>query len=469
MSKFLFDEFQSVTAKQWKQKIQVDLKGADYNETLLTNTNEGISIKPFYHQDEFNQLEVPKTPSEFIICQTIFINDEKTVNILAINALGRGANAIKFIANKYFEYDIVLNNIFPSTNKNLTIYFQLNFLDRDFIVALMDFVEEEKVSINIDIIGNFVKTGNWYFDNNKDDEVLKSILKKAQNTIGILSIDVAHYQNAGANIVQQIAYALSHAKHYLDFLFDLKKNKDLELSEIEDIAKNMQFNFAIGGHYFFEIAKLRAFRVLWQLLLQEYKLNCQANIFAEPSLRNKTIYDYNVNMLRTTTECMSSILGGADVISNVAYDAVFHKKNEFGERIARNQLIILKEECNFKNADFAEGSYYIEEITAEIANKALIIFKGIEKKGGFLKQLFEGTIQRKIHESDQMEQQQFVKGDLVLVGTNIHPNTGNHMKDDLELYPFVRRNKRETEIKPIIAKRLSESVEQDRLIKESFS
>jgi len=468
MSKFLFHEFQSVTSKEWKQKIQVDLKGADY-KTLLTNTNEGIVIKPFYHHDEFNQLEAPKPPSEFVICQTIFVNNEKAANFLAIDTLSRGANAIKFIANNSFDYEIVLNNIFSSTHKNLAVYFQLNFLDRDFIIALMDFVENENVFINIDLIGNFVKKGNWYFDNKKDYEILKSILKKIQNKIGILSVDVAHYQNSGANIVQQIAYTLSHAKIYLDFLFDLKKNKDLELYQIENIVKNMQFNFAIGGQYFFEIAKLRAFRILWELLLQEYNLNSHAKIFTEPSLRNKTIYDYNVNMLRTTTECMSSIVGGADVISNVAYDVVFHKKNEFGERIARNQLIILKEECNFKNADFAEGSYYIEEITTEIANKALTIFKGIEKNGGFIKQLLEGTIQRKIHESAQMEQQQFGNGDLTLLGTNIHPNTEDHMKDDLELYPFVRRNKRETEIKPIIAKRLSESIEQDRLIKESFS
>ncbi|MCK4562661.1 MAG: methylmalonyl-CoA mutase, partial [Flavobacteriaceae bacterium] len=338
MSKFLFDEFQSISAKEWKQKIQFDLKGADYNKTLLINTNEGITIKPFYHQDKFNQLEIPKSTSKFSICQTIFINDEKIANSLAIDALNRGANTIKFIVNKNFEYDIVLNKIFPSLHKKISIYFQLQSLDRDFIVALMDYVEDENVFINIDLVGNLVKTGNWYFDHKKDFEGLKSILKKAQNTTGILSVGVAHYQNSGANIIQQIAYALSHAKVYLDFLFDLKKSKDFELSQIEIIIKNMQFNFATGSHYFFEIAKLRAFRVLWQLLIEEYGLNCYANIFVEPSLRNKSIYDYNVNMLRTTTECMSAILGGADTISNCAYDAIFHKKNEFGERIARNQL-----------------------------------------------------------------------------------------------------------------------------------
>jgi len=468
MNKFLFDEFQPVSAKEWKQKIQVDLKGEDYNETLLTNTNEGIVIKPFYHHDELDKLEVPKSQSEFLICQAIFINDEKSANFLATDALNRGANAIKFIANKDFDYEIVLNNIFPSKDKDLAIYFELQFLDRDFTVALMDFVEEEMVSIHIDIIGNFVKTGNWFYENEKDHEKLKSILKKAQSTIGILSVDVAHYQNSGANITQQIAYALSHAKYYLDFLMDLKKNKELNLEQIENIVKNMQFKFAIGGHYFFEIAKLRAFRVLWNLLLQEYKMNGKAQIFAEPSLRNKSIYDYNVNMLRTTTECMSAVLGGADTISNIAYDTFFHKKNEFGERIARNQLIILKEESNIKNADFVEGSYFIEEITAEISEKALKIFKDIEKGGGFIKQLFLGTIQRKIHESAQKEQQDFKSTELVILGVNKHPNNEDHMKDNLELYPFVKRNKRETEIKPIIAKRLSESAEQDRLMKESF-
>lgn len=99
MSNSLFEDFLSVSAKQWKQKIQFDLKGADYNQTLLTHTNERITINPFYHSDNFKQLEILETPSKFQICQTIFVNNEKSANHLAIDALKRGADSIKFIAN----------------------------------------------------------------------------------------------------------------------------------------------------------------------------------------------------------------------------------------------------------------------------------------------------------------------------------------------------------------------------------
>jgi len=292
------------------------------------------------------------------------------------------------------------------------------------------------------------------------------ILKKTKNNIGILGVDASLYQNSGANMVQQVAYTLAHANEYLNFLFKLKKDNELQDSNYKELVKNMQFTFAVGGNYFFEIAKLRSFRYLWDLLLQEYELNADANIFVEPSIRNKTLYDYNVNMLRTATETMSAIIGGANVISNISYDTFFHKKNDFGERISRNQLIILKEESNIRNAEFAEGSYYIEQLTAEISEKALLLFKDIENSGGLVKQLFEGTIQRKIKESAQKEQEQFDSGKLVLLGINKHPNKDDKMKNDLELYPFVKAKNHETLINPILAKRLAEKSEKRRVEEE---
>jgi methylmalonyl-CoA mutase len=200
----------------------------------------------------------------------------------------------------------------------------------------------------------------------------------------------------------------------------------------------------------------------------EYNMSVTANLFVEPSLRNKCIYDYNSNMLRTTTEVMSGILGGVNTISNVSYDAIFHKKNEFGERIARNQLIILKNESNVKNADFVNGTYYIEELTYEIADKALKLFKDIEKSGGFLHQLFDGIIQRKIKESADKEQKQFDSGDLVLIGTNRYTNENDKMKDTIELYPFLKTKNIETIIQPIVAKRLAEKNEKERLKDETI-
>jgi methylmalonyl-CoA mutase len=221
---------------------------------------------------------------------------------------------------------------------------------------------------------------------------------------------------------------------------------------------------SVGTNYFFEIAKLRALRLLFNLIAKEYNHNIDCHILVSPTKRNKTLYDYNLNMLRTTTECMSAILGGADAIANLPYDAIYHKDNEFGDRIARNQLLILKHESHFDKVNNpADGSYYIESLTQQLAEKALALFHDIEAQGGFLKQLNEGIIKRKIQESADKEQGLFDAGKEILLGTNKHPNKNDRMKDDLELFPFVKIKPRKTLITPIIERRLSEKIEQERL------
>ncbi len=455
MSKSLFDDFPSVSEKQWKQKIQFDLNGADYNQTLLTQSEDGIIIKPFYHNDDFKELEIPHIPSNFEICQTIFVNNEKTANHLAADALNRGANTINFIVATPFEFDKLLKGLVSdSVDKPLKIFFQFLFLDPSFLMNLIDFIKNQQIFLNLDIIGNLSKRGNWFYNHKKDHQILKLLSEKSNSNCSIFGVDVAHYQNSGANIVQQVAYALAHANEYLNHFG-------------KEVGSSINFNFSMGANYFFEIAKLRAFRYLWQLLIQDYNYDIKANIFTEPSLRNKGIYDYNSNMLRTTTECMSAILGGSNAISNVSYDAIFHRKNEFGERIARNQLIILSEESHLKNANYVEGAYYLEQLTYEISEKALGLFKSIEKSGGFVKQLFEGTIQRKIEESALKEQKLFDNNESVLIGVNKYV-TNDKMKDQIELFPFLKSKSHETIIQPIIARRLAEKIERERLTKESI-
>ena len=281
---------------------------------------------------------------------------------------------------------------------------------------------------------------------------MNKIQKKSNNCIAV-SADL--YQNTGATITQQLAYTLAHANEYLNHFGEVA-------------AKKIHFTFSVGSNYFFEIAKLRAFRILWSTLLEEYNIsNFDAHLFVQPSHRNKTLYDYNVNLLRTTTECMSAILGGANTISNISYDTIYQKSNEFGERIARNQLLILQQESSLnRGQNIADGTYYIESITHQLAEKALVLFKDIEANGGFLKQLNEGIIKRKIQESADKEQELFDSGKEVLLGTNKYPNKDDKMKHDLELFPFVKVNPRKTLITPIIEKRLAEKLEQERLGKE---
>lgn len=451
MSNFITDEFQPVSAAAWKQKIQADLKGADYNETLLTKTNEGITIKPFYHADEFEKLTIPLAEEDFKICQKIIISDESDANSKAVDATNKGANSLKFIAKKPFNAELLFRNLLA---KKIEFHFHFEFLSEAFINELAELLKNETVFYNIDIIGKLARTGNWHKSLNDDFKTLEAIIHKNPAAF-ILSVNADIYQNAGANAVQQVAYALAVANEYLTRFG-------------AEIAQKIQFNFAVGNNYFFEISKIRAFKYVYNLMLSQYDTNANALVFAEPSLRNKTIYDYNVNLLRTTTECMSAILGGANTISNCAYDALFHDSNDFGDRIARNQLLILKEESYFKHGQqISTNSYYIESITKQFAEKALDIFKDIEKKGGFLTQLKEGIVQRKIKENAQKEQAQFDAGELVLLGTNKYPNEKDHMKHELLVNPFVARNPQKTLIIPIIPVRLSEKLEQKRLKDEA--
>ena len=459
MTSGLFEDFDEVSAKQWKQKIQFDLKGADYNETLIWKTNEAISVKPFYNAEDLKTLpEISNTKAtQWQICQAIFVADVEKSNKKAIKVIERGAESISFIIpNKRISIENLLKNL-----HNIPVFLELQFLSESFNKKLFTpsnalEKQENKIYIQTDIIGNLVKSGNWFNTLNDDFYKFKSIIKFSKS----FHINASTYQNAGATMVQQLAYALAHANEYLNVL-------ESDFSSEEKQSLKITFNISIGSNYFFEIAKLRALRTLWRTLASEYNINAQCHIIATPTKRNKTIYDFNTNLLRTTTECMSAILGGADTICNLPYDAIYKKTNSFSERLLRNQLLILKHESYFNKVNNpTDGAYYIETLTYQLAEKALTLFKDIEQHGGFLKQLKDGTIQRKIKESAKKEQQQFDVNEHILVGTNKYSNPNDSMKHELELFPFVKANQRKTLIEPIIEKRLAETLEQNRLKNE---
>jgi len=452
--KNLFKEFNPISSKQWKQKIQFELKGADYNETLIWNSPEDIKVKPFYDKDDVTKtFSVPTKASEFKICQNIFVFDiEKSIE-RALESLNRGAESLRFtIENEAINVQHLLEKL---PLENTPVYFHLSFFSIDFVKKIEAIAKQKNATIycNIDPIGQLAKEGNWFTTAEKSNFDSLNLLSKEAKSVSLISINSALYQNAGATIVQQIAYSLAHANEYLN--------------RIEVINKPIVFEISVGTNYFFEIAKLRALRLLFKLIAKEYNPNLDCHFLVSPTKRNKTLYDYNVNMLRTTTECMSAILGGADSIANLPYDALYHKDNEFGDRIARNQLLILKNESYFDKVNNpADGSYYIENLTNQLAEKALVLFKNIEENGGFLKQLNEGIIKRKIQESADYEQELFDTGKEILLGTNKYTNKEDRMKNDLELFPFVKVKPRKTLITPIIEKRLSEKIEQERLAKE---
>ena len=452
MAENLFDAFEPVTSKQWKQQIQYELKGADYNDTLVWESLEGIKVRPFYHEDETDIKYTLKENTEpFQILQNIYVHDVNLSNKRALDTLNRGAESIRFtIENE----NVVIGDLMQNLSlENVNYFFYLPFLSIDFVNKINEFATKNnaKCFIQLDPIGQLTKDGNWFENLDKDFEKLNAISSKT--SVPFITIQSGLYQNAGANMVQQLAYTLAHVNEYFN--------------RIKSINQPITIEIAVGTNYFFEIAKLRALRLLFNTLASEYNHPFNCHVIVTPTKRNKTLYDYNVNMLRTTTECMSAILGGANSIANLPYDALYHKDNEFGDRIARNQLLVLKHESYFdKVSNPADGAYYIEALTEQLAEKALLLFKEIEEKGGFITQLIEGNIQKKISESAAKEQELFDTGKEVLLGTNKYPNKNDKMKHDLELFPFLKQKPRKTLITPIIEKRLAEKIEQERLKSE---
>lgn len=452
----LFQDFDPVSSKEWKQQIQFEQKGADYNE-LVWESPEGIKVRPFYHKDEYIKgAAIENTATPFSICQDIFVHDVVKSVFRAKDSIERGAESIRFtIENPEIDLKALLTDL---PLKDVLTYVKMDFLSIENLRSINQIAEEKKAKIFCltDPVGQLAKTGNWFSSTEKNNFEVFNNFAKTNPKVSYINIDAGLYQNAGANIIQQVAYLMAHFNEYL--------------TNVSNPGKTVVFEVSIGSNYFFEIAKLRAIRQLFAAITAEYNLEIDCHILATPSKRNKTVYDYNVNMLRTTTECMSAILGGANTVSNLPYDVLYHKSNEFGERISRNQLLIMKYESYFdKVGNAATGSYYIETLTSQIAEKALQLFKEIESNHGFIKQLAAGTIQRKISESADKEQQLFDDGKLVLLGTNKYPNPNDRMANELELYPFVKIKPRKTLITPIIEKRLAEKVEQDRIDSEKSS
>ena len=444
-------DFEPVSARAWKQKIQADLKGGDYNELLTWLSPEGITVKPFYTEGDLPEgsgRQMGPHPLKWQIGHAADPESEEGIT-LAREALEQGADGLLASVNPANSGGI-------SKLKSLTgtKWIDVQGVGPERFESLQK-MGDASIEWLLDPIGNLAATGNWSEGMAADLAGLGAPMRASAGKKA-LAVHLSQYQNAGANRVQELAYGLAHVHEYL-----LRAN---EIPGIEPLLDRPVFLVAIGNEYFFEIAKLRALRSLWELLAKPAGFSGNCRIIAFPTQRNKTIYDYNTNMLRTTMECMAAVIGGADVVVNFPYDGLYHKPNAFADRIARNQLLLLRHESYFSSvSNPADGAYYIASLTDQLGKRALDLFKTLEKGGGFLKQLKEHRIQKKIRESAQVEQQAFDEGRLILVGSNKYANPGDSMKEDLQRNPFMKIRDDKTLIEPILPRRLSEGYEQKRL------
>jgi len=444
----LFSEFSPVSREKWEEVIKNDLRGGDYKQKLRWNTSEGITALPFYRRDDLQTLPAPLsvTTGNWEIRQPITLQDIPEANKAARKAVTNSAEAITFKniitidegksafaitgpqVHSQETFRTLLDGIDP---QKTPIHFDAGPTSPIFLAMLHNDVEKRELNPE-KITGSLLYDPcafaliNGRFPNDapgiKDEfEHLVTFAKQHMPHVKTLGVDARPYHNAGGTIVEEVTYALSTGSEYLALLSE----SDLSLSTI---ASATHFNLAAGSNYFLEIAKFRALRRLWSLILDSYGLDDSppAYLHGESSQWNKTLYDPYVNMLRSTTEGMAAAIAGCDAITLHSFDHTFSQADEFSRRIARNSQAILKEEAYLdKVADPSAGSYYIETLTDNIAKAAWSGFQEVEQQGGMMQVIRKGSVQEAINNSQKKRDQAVAMRQRIFVGTNQYPNVND--------------------------------------------
>ncbi len=438
----LFTEFTAPTTQEWLDKIQVDLKGADFQKRLVWRTNEGFNVQPFYRREDLKDLKaVDSLPGEFpfvrgnkkdnnlwYVRQDIKVDDAKAANAKALDILNKGVDSLGFtIPGSEVSKELVatlLDGILPQ-------YVELNFKTCqrhcvELAEVLVAYFKEKnyplaelKGSINFDPIGKILCKGK---DTSAALEAAKPLVEALKELPGYKCINVnsVELNNAGAYIYQELGYALAWGAEYLNLLTEAGV-------DATEAAKRIKFNMGVSENYFMEIAKFRAARLLWAQIVKQYEPKCdcacQMHVCAITSEYNQTLFDSYVNLLRSQTETMSAAIANVDSIVVTPFDKPYEVPTEFAERIARNQQLLLKEEAHFdKLVDVSGGSYTIEHLTDALAQEGWKLFLAVEEAGGFLAEALKGNIVNAVNASNDKRHAAAATRREFILGTNQFPN-----------------------------------------------
>ncbi len=452
----LFSDFSPVSTQEWMDKITVDLKGADFEKKLVWRTNEGFKVKPFYRQEDLEGLKtteglpgqypyirgIKKDDNTWFIRQDITVNDAAEANAKALDILNKGVDSLGFhIKAKELnaEYlDTLLKDICcECVELNFSTCQRHTLQLAQLLVAYFQkkgyAPEKLKGSLNFDPISKMMQKG-------KDVSAVIATGKELVETLAAyphfrcIAVNSVQLNNAGAYIYQELGYALAWGNEYLNQLVEAGVPAALA-------AKKIKFNFGISSNYFMEIAKFRAARMLWADIVKQYAPKCPRTdckntgadgtcycackmvAHAETSNFNLTLFDAHVNLLRTQTEAMSAAIAGVNSITVSPFDKAYETPDDFSERIARNQQLLLKEESHLNRiVDPAAGSYYIENLTVAIAKQAWDLFLSVEEAGGMLQAVKAGSIQEAVNQSNKARHEAVSKRKEILLGTNQYPN-----------------------------------------------
>jgi methylmalonyl-CoA mutase len=478
MDEKLFQEFPPIPTQSWEEIIQRDLKGADYEKKLIWKTLEGIALKPYYRKENVDNLDyLSNNPGEFpyvrgvdynglkVIRQDIRVKDVRVANKQAIGLINAGVTSLGFIFPKELSKEEFMNLMAGINIEKIEINLIPCTLTTKYIDFMMEYaktcsynLKEIKGSNNYDSLGYMVIEGKSFCGNINCNCATETVNKYSSvlNGFSLISVNASNYHNAGGSAVQELAFALAEGAEYL---------RKLDGQNIETIAPNIKFNFAVGSNYFMEIAKLRAARLLWAKIVEANDCknteSAKINMHCETSQWNKTIYDPYVNMLRATTEAMSAIIGGTGSLSVIPFDDSFSEPTEFSLRIAKNVQLIIREEAHFgKVVDPAAGSYYIENLTDSLIEKAWDLFLKVDELGGFTEAVKLGFIQDSINETAKLRNSNIANRREIILGTNQYPNI-NELRTEINL---AEKSKPEnSQFKTISLYRGSEDFERLRL------
>ena len=438
----LLSEFPAISTQEWKDKIVTDLKGADFERKLVWRTNEGFNVNPFYRREDLEGLSTPKVmpaeypyvrstrmDNEWLIRQDINVNDPKEANEKALDILNKGITSLGFKlrrdqVNKE-TLAILLKGIMPEAIELnfsccISVAAQLAGELAAYLTEVGADVAQCKGSINFDPFKKQLVKG---ISNPQWVAMCAQLLDAVRPLplYRVLTVNALNINNAGAYIYQELGYALSWGAELIDKLTEAGYS-------IEELTSRIKFVFGVGSNYFMELAKFRAARWLWAEIIgaygDQYKGDAaKIHMHAVTSTWNKTIYDAHVNLLRTQTEAMSATLGGVDSLTVQPFDVTYQESDNFSERIARNQQLLLKEESHFdKVIDPAAGSYYIEHLTNALAEQAWKLFLAVEEEGGFAAAVEAGSVQKAVNASNAKRHAAVAARKEIFLGTNQFPN-----------------------------------------------
>lgn len=464
----LLEGFTKSTPEEWRQAADQLLKGKPFDKVMTEMSPEGIRLEPIFWKDVLDDIPATKTLPGFDdylrgtkttgynqepweIAQELPYGTPAEFNRIALEDLMRGQNSLNIILDiatlKGVDPDSAKAGEVGACGLSLACLNDVRSAFKDILPEAISFhlrsgcsglavgalffawlkerenhVRTIKGSLGMDPIAVQAAAGTLPIKLKSlldEQAILAHYCAKEAPGIKAITVSTLPYHQAGASAVEELGIALATGACYIQAMVERGLS-------VEDAAKQMRFSFAIGPNFFMEIAKFRTARVLWAKVVAAFGGSKEAqkiSVHARTGLYNKTKHDPYVNMLRTTTEALSAAIAGVDSLCVGNFDETTREPDTFSRRISRNTQVILQEECELTGVvDPAGGSWAVEWLTNQIAEKSWEFFQEIESKGGIIETLKAGYIQEKITTTAAGVEKKLNQRRTSLVGTNVYPN-----------------------------------------------